>query len=207
MVNYNESKIYKIISNCGNLIYVGSTSKKYLSTRLAQHKQQYKFYKKATKNNTTSFQLFDAYEPENCEIILIENVNCNSKNELHARERFYIESLDCVNKCIPSRTKKEYRTDNKEKINEQSKVYYEDTKEQKKVYYENNKERQKEYEKLNQEKIHQQKNEKNVCLCGGKFTHTNKLRHFSSQKHINFTIKQYQTPLDPIPDLQESAII
>jgi hypothetical protein len=79
MVNYTESKIYKIISNCGDLIYVGSTTKKYLSSRLAQHKSKYKFYKKGTITKST-FQLFDAYEPENCEIILIENVvNCTPK--------------------------------------------------------------------------------------------------------------------------------
>ena len=104
MVNYNESKIYKIISNCGDLIYVGSTTKKYLSSRLAQHKSKYKFYKKGTITKSTSFQLFDAYEPENCEIILIENVNCNTKNELHARERYYIDTLNCVNKNIPNRS-------------------------------------------------------------------------------------------------------
>ena len=57
MVNYNESKIYKIISNCGDLIYVGSTTKKYLSSRLAEHKHNYKGYKEGTRTNITSFQL------------------------------------------------------------------------------------------------------------------------------------------------------
>ena len=196
MVNYNESKIYKIISNCGDLIYVGSTTKKYLSSRLAEHKNDYIKYKKGSKNKTTSFQLFDAYLPENCEIILIENVNCDSKNELHARERYHIESLNCVNKCIPNRTGKEYKTDNKEKISEQKKEWYQDNieqiSEQQKAYYQDNK-----------EKI----NEKHSCLCGGKYTHKHKSQHLSSQKHINFTIAQYKKPLDPIPDLQESAII
>jgi hypothetical protein len=104
MVNYNESKIYKIISNFGDLVYVGSTTKKYLSSRLAQHKSKYKIYNTGTKTKTTLlfelFQLFDAYKPENCEIILIENVNVNSINELHARERYYIETLNCVNKSL-----------------------------------------------------------------------------------------------------------
>ena len=38
MVNYNESKIYKIVSNFGDLIYVGSTTKKYLSSDYCQVK-------------------------------------------------------------------------------------------------------------------------------------------------------------------------
>ena len=180
MVNYNQSKIYKIVSNCGNLIYIGSSTKKYLSTRLAQHKSNYKLYKNGNKNYTTSYQLFDAYEPENCEIILLENINCESKNELHARERYYIESLDCVNKFIPCRTYKEYYEDNREKILEH----------------------QKEYKQQNKEKIQQQQNEKFTCICGSRYTYTHKLRHLKTLLHIN-----YIKTLDPIPDLQESAII
>ena len=199
MVNYNESKIYKIVSNVGNLIYIGSTTKKYLSTRLAQHKNNYKAYKKGTMRKTTSYQLFDEYEPDNCEIILIENVNCNSKNELHARERYYIESFDCVNKCIPNRTDKERYQENKEHILEQCKVYYEDNKEQisgkKKGWYQENKEqilqKQNEYNEKNKDKF----NEKNSCECGGKYTNTNKLHHLKSQKHIN-----YIKSIDQIPD-------
>ena len=38
----------------------------------------------------------------------------NSKDELHAKERFYIESLKCVKKTIQCRTQKEYREIKKE---------------------------------------------------------------------------------------------
>ena len=33
---------------------------------------------------------------------------CNTKLELEKRERYYIENFECVNKSIPTRTKKEY---------------------------------------------------------------------------------------------------
>ena len=61
----------------------------------------------------TSLQIFDN---NNYDIILIENYPCERKDELHARERYYIESLKCVNKVIPTRTDREYVEANKEKI-------------------------------------------------------------------------------------------
>jgi ribosomal protein S27AE len=44
---------------------------------------------------------------------------------LTKKERYYIDSIDCINKIIPGRTDKEYYSDNKEKI----KQYYSDNKE------------------------------------------------------------------------------
>ena len=45
-----------------------------------------------------------------------------TKEELFARERFYIENNNCLNKCIPGRSRKEarkqYYDNNKEKINQ-----------------------------------------------------------------------------------------
>lgn len=44
------------------------------------------------------------------DIILLENYPCKDKNELHARERYYIEQYkdSIVNKVIPTRTIQEY---------------------------------------------------------------------------------------------------
>ena len=38
MVNYQLTKIYKIMSNAGDEIYLDATAKKYLSQRLQQHR-------------------------------------------------------------------------------------------------------------------------------------------------------------------------
>lgn len=57
-------------------------------------------------------------------ITLKEKFPCNDNDELHARERFYIDNNDCVNKNIPGRTAEEYKNDNKVKISEQKKEKY-----------------------------------------------------------------------------------
>ena len=44
MVNYTNGKIYKIVCLTTNQIYIGSTTKP-LSTRLANHRADYKLYK------------------------------------------------------------------------------------------------------------------------------------------------------------------
>ena len=106
MIDYSKGKIYKIVCNTTGLIYIGSTVQDYLCNRLAGHKQKYKRYLKGKNHFVTSF---DIIKNDNYKIILIENYPCNSKEELHREERKYIETIKCVNKYIPSRTKTEYR--------------------------------------------------------------------------------------------------
>ena len=67
-------------------------------------------------------------------IVLIENYPCNNKEELHRRERYHIESNECINKRIPTRTPKERYIDTREKVINESKKYYIEHKEQKKEY-------------------------------------------------------------------------
>ena len=113
MVNYQQGKIYKIENSIG-LIYIGSTTKKYLCERLAQHKASFKRYKEGKYNYITSFKLFENNEQPN--ITLIELCPCNSKDELHKMERENIEKYECVNKIIQSRSTKEYYEDYKDEI-------------------------------------------------------------------------------------------
>jgi hypothetical protein len=147
MVNtefYKNGKIYKIIDNTNGNIYIGSTCKK-LCQRIAQHRKSYKRYLEGNFNYITSFKIL---ENDDYDIILIEEVNCENKEQLRARERYYIESLECVNKKIEGRTKKEYDKDNKDKI----KKYYVDNKNKIKKYTE-------EYRQLNKDIINaKQKN-------------------------------------------------
>ena len=42
---YHNSKIYKLISDHTDKIYIGSTFKKYLTSRKAAHKSNYKAFK------------------------------------------------------------------------------------------------------------------------------------------------------------------
>jgi hypothetical protein len=163
MVNYNNGKIYKIEAINGEEgdIYIGSTTKELLSQRMTAHRCNYKYWLKCEVFKISSYILFEKYGVENCRIVLIENVNATSLDELKAREAFYIKSMLCINKNIPMRTKKEWREDNKETLKEYQKLYCENNKENKKEYSkwyrENNKEKIKETKKLynenNKEKI------------------------------------------------------
>ena len=144
--NYNNGKIYKIECLNGEQddIYIGSTTKEYLSQRMTTHRKTYKRWLNDKGTFITSYKIFDKYGLDNCVITLIESVNVNTLDELKAREAHYIKTMKCVNKVIPLRTDKEYYEDNIEKIKEKAKDYYEDNKdkisEKYKKYYENNRE-------------------------------------------------------------------
>ncbi len=82
MVNYSNTKIYKIMSHLGDKIYIGSTTKRYLSQRMDNHRSGYKLWKHGTQGKVNSYTLFDEYGVENCEIVLIEAYPCNGKDEV-----------------------------------------------------------------------------------------------------------------------------
>ena len=86
-MNYENGKIYKIESALGDKVYIGSTTKQYLSQRMDKHRSCYK-NKDSQKGKCTSFKLFDEYGVDNCNILLIEKFSCSSKDELVAREAF-----------------------------------------------------------------------------------------------------------------------
>jgi translation initiation factor 2B subunit (eIF-2B alpha/beta/delta family) len=95
-------------------------------------------------------------------MVEVEKYEAKDKRHLHKQERYWIEELKAeLNKKNPSRTEKEYYTDNKELIKEKSKEYYIDNKdklkEKRKEYYNKNeeklKEKRKEHYNKNKEKI------------------------------------------------------
>ena len=120
MPNYQNGKIYSVRSRSRpDLIYIGSTTRR-LSERFGRHK--------APSASTSAKQIIligDAY------IELIENYSCNSKEELLARERYFIENMECINKNRPIITIEErkeyiikYANENKDLINTKSKEWY-----------------------------------------------------------------------------------
>lgn len=119
MPDYSRGKIYKITS--GDLTYIGSTTEPTLARRLADHKSSYKKHKEGKRGGCSSFSLIETGQYE---ITLVELYPCGSKDELTARERFYIETNECVNKIIPGRTSKEYWAANPEKYKEKQKRKY-----------------------------------------------------------------------------------
>ena len=111
---YQQGKIYKIVCNITNEIYIGSTIEERLNDRLSLHK------------NLKDCVCRQIIERGDYKIELIKDYPCNNVWELEEEEGKYIRENKCINKQIPHRTKKEYREDNKEKIALQMKKYYEE---------------------------------------------------------------------------------
>tara|TARA_R110000822_G_scaffold52619_2_gene136259 strand:+ start:14 stop:493 length:480 start_codon:yes stop_codon:yes gene_type:complete len=146
MNKYEKGKIYKLF-NCQGMTYYGSTINT-IEKRKSKHFCSFK----TGKSSYTSRLLF-----ENNKIVkveLVEHYPCNSREELEARERYYIQQFPCVNKVHPGRTTKEYYNDNlvyklmyqaeydsnhKEEIKIKNKIYRENNKEilneKRKIYY------------------------------------------------------------------------
>ena len=186
-MDYKNGKIYTIRSYQTDDIYIGSTTQ-ILTKRLSYHTKNYKCWKNGKYHYVSSFELIkygDAY------IELLELCSCDSKMELGRREGELIRSMDCVNKRIEGRTKQEYLEDTKEYRKKWAVEYYENNKEKIKEYnkelYENNRHKRlqqaKEWGEANKEKIAKRRQKKYDCECGGKYTHSNKLIHFKTQKH------------------------
>ena len=190
-IDYSKGKIYRIVCDTTGLTYIGSTVET-LSNRLSKHKSHYKHYLKDKNPFITSFKIL---ENNNYKIILIDNCPCNSKEELHREERKYIETIECVNKYVPGRTDKEYRTDNKDKIKEYKKEYRENNKDKinqkNKEYREDNKDKiketQKEWYKNNKTEINEIKKQKIECeYCKCIISKTHIKRHQKSLKCLKF---------------------
>jgi hypothetical protein len=57
------------------------------------------------------------------EIIWVEDFPCERKDQLKARERYYIENRVCVNKNVPGRTHEEWYQANKAHVNAYNKEW------------------------------------------------------------------------------------
>ena len=158
MVNYANAKIYRIYCNITKQCYIGSTTLP-LHKRLSHHKVCYKnFLNGGLYHYISSFEVL---KNNDYAIILIENYECKSKEELFQRERYYIENTECVNINIPNRSSKEWDQNNKQWRKEYNKKYYvenlKDLLEKSNEYYENHKDQIKETKKIynenNKEKL------------------------------------------------------
>ncbi len=191
MQNYSRSNIYKLVSGQTEDIYIGATINA-LRTRKSQHKSRYKRWINGKGKYITSCEIM---KYDDCQIILIEEYSCQNRDQLNSRERYWIEKLVCVNKCIPTRTHVEWYEKNKKRLLKYQKEYNEKNKEKvlkyQKEYNEKNKEKvrehQKEYNKKNKEKIRERrKNSKYKCKCGSIICRSSLSQHRISIKHQKF---------------------
>ena len=175
--DYSKGKIYKIVCNITNKIYIGSTCEPTLARRLANHVQSFKKWKRDSVkyNNISSFQIL---EQGDYYIEILEICSCTINEELLARERYYIKSIECVNKY-----KNLNRTEEDKK--EYTKEWYNKNIDKKKEWYNKNIDTIKEYNKEYYEK-NKEKNYKITCECGSELSYSELPRHKKSLKHIAY---------------------
>ena len=141
--------IYKITCCITGEVYYGSTQQS-LNKRMTGHKSGCKAWKREKTGHSTSYDIIDR---GNYSYSLIETVECEDRNQLHTRERFYIENNECVNRVIPTRTIKEYRDDIREAQTERCRIYKQTHQEEMRKYREQHKEQIKKYLEANKDKI------------------------------------------------------
>ncbi len=96
MNRYQNGKIYKLVNNTDNEIYIGSTCLP-LHKRFHTHKSD---AKKQPERKVYKHLLGIGWNE--VKIILIESFPCDNKMELEKRERYYIEQFTAL--CYCSRT-------------------------------------------------------------------------------------------------------
>ena len=102
MTDYSKGKIYKILNNIDDEIYIGSTSEP-LSRRMARHRSlantnpYNKWYKHMVDIGIDKFY-----------IELVENYPCNNNDELRAKEGHVIRQCGTLNSRIECRNIQEW---------------------------------------------------------------------------------------------------
>lgn len=196
-VDYSKAVIYKIVCKDPEIkgIYVGAT------TDLKSRKQQHRRSLTCRNNHNYNYYIYDYIREnggwDNFDVVKIEDYPCDDYEDLHKREREWLEYLEAnLNKVIPGREKAEWYNDNKERILKRKKeLYYQKQEEKKrysKDYYWKNREKIREKQKKGKDRCPETKKEKAKdlkdkieCDCGAIVSRRNFKRHQSSSKHSN----------------------
>ena len=187
MINYQDGRIYRLVCDATGKQYIGSTIQS-LHKRVWAHRGSYNKWKTTGKDYCTAYELFESGEVE---IFLVEDYPCERKEQLQARERYWIETLECVNKVIPTRTRQEYLEVHKQEIKDWTTAYYHEHRgeilQRARDYGQTNKEhisqRMKSYYQSKREEILEQKKVRVECECGATSTKNMLVRHKRSQAH------------------------
>lgn len=164
MVNYGNSKIFKIENKIDNKIFIGSTVTD-LKTSLSLIKSSAR-----TKHNLLQ-EHYKTIGWKNAIITLIENFECKNRTELLQRERYHYDLLHPELNEKPSILREDefksyiltpHRYTRSDEIDPSKQKY------------------QKEYRVKNQDMF----KEKIECQCGGHYTYGNKNTHAKTRKHL-----------------------
>lgn len=120
-MDYNNGRIYIIRNTVNDKVYIGSTTQS-LTKRFYIHKSS-----KMVKRNLIRpfYKAMREIGEEHFYIELIENYPCKSKEELNAREGYWIRQYNSFtngyNGKIEGRSKKQWEQDNAEEIRDKKK--------------------------------------------------------------------------------------
>lgn len=190
-MDYSKTIIYKIVCRDVTIkdLYVGQT------TNFTKRKCKHKSICNNIYDRNHNYYIYQFIREHggwiNFDMIEVENYDAVDKLDAHKRERYWIEQLNAtLNKVVPTRTLKEYKIDNQDKIKQNSKEYYEDNKDTIKEYfkefYEKNKNKFKEKNKDYYEQNKEQLKETITCICGSVCSKINLKRHEQTKKHMEF---------------------
>jgi hypothetical protein len=189
--DYSLGKIYKLVSNETDDIYIGSTCQRLLCMRFGDHKKNYRQWLEGKNHYRTSYEIV---KQDSCQITLIENYPCKDKYELESRERYHIENTSCVNKYIPTRTHKEYHEQHKSIRNERSRQH---RKENQDYYKECDKNR---YTGERKEKLLYWSRQRIICECGNEISQGQLVKHLRTNKHKQ--LLEQKAVSEPDPELE-----
>ena len=203
MTDYSKSVIYKIAHkyNYANYEeYIGSTN----NFRLRKNRH---FNNCVNKNsdsyNTPLYQYIrNSGGIHNWVMYIIENCNCNSKEELKEREKYWINIYKCgLNITTPNQSRLEWQRENVEKCRETSRRFYhnnlEKERERGKIVYEKYKhlhkdkrnEREKERYFNNKDEMNAKRAEKIKCdNCGELSRRGDIAKHKRTKKCLNYNV-------------------
>jgi hypothetical protein len=142
MNKYQNGKIYKIVNDVNNEIYVGSTVQKYLCSRMNTHRMD------GRESMYKLYVLMRDLGMEHFKIVLIENFPCLDRDTLLAREDYWMNNLNAslnINNALSTI----------DSVKKSKLKYYTNNKHKQKEIYENNKEKI-----LNRQKLYREKNKK-----------------------------------------------
>lgn len=164
MPNFKGGKIYKLVSNNTNKIYIGSTTLS-LKDRLSRHKANYKM----NKSYISSRHILQF---DDVNIVLIEEYPCSSKKELLEREQYHQD--ENKNICVNNRRAIRDR---------EAKIAYD--KEYQNKHYDKHIQAVKKYNEKNKEKINARCREKVLCIYCDKYGRKGNIStHHKSKSHL-----------------------
>ena len=193
-MSYKNAKIYKILNNATDDVYIGSTTQP-LSKRMVDHRASCK------SDKSFHLQLHNKMNElgiENFYIELLEEYPCENVEQLRKREGERIREFATLNRYVAGRDEQQYREDNKEQRAKTNKAWREKNHDgllqKKKDDYQNNREHyldmKKKYYIEKKDEINEKQKTKILCVCGVECRKSDIRRHERTKRHIEFLNQQ-----------------